>query len=53
MRGHLDELEKVLHDMVTELRYHTQQVGITSAEKDTAGAVLQMNIVHAKNAVLN
>jgi len=26
--------------MITELKYHRQQVGITSAEKDTAGAVL-------------
>ena len=53
MRGHLDEIEKVLNDMVTELRYHRQQVGICSAEKDTLGAVLQMNIVKDKNAVLN
>jgi hypothetical protein len=51
MRGHLDELEKVLHDMVTEVPHSA--VGTTSAEKDTAGAVLQMNIVHAKKAVLN
>ena len=39
--------------MVTELKYHQQQVQIISAEKDTAGAVLQMNIVNAKNSVLN
>lgn len=45
MRGHMDDLEKVINDMVTELKYHRQQVAITSAEKDTAGAVLMMNIV--------
>ena len=53
MRGHLDSLETVLNDMVTELKYHQQQVAIVAAEKDTAGAVLQMNIVNAKNSVLN
>ena len=53
MRGHLDDLERVINDMVSELRYHSQQVGITSAEKDTVGAVLQMNIVKEKNASLN
>lgn len=26
MRGHLDSMELVLNDMVTELKYHTQQV---------------------------
>ena len=26
MRGHLDSLEQVLNDMVTELKYHQQQV---------------------------
>lgn len=49
----MDDLEKVVNDMVTELKYHRQQVAITSAEKDTAGAVLMMNIVQAKNSVLN
>ncbi len=53
MRGHMDQLENVINDMITELKYHRQQVGITSAEKDTAGAVLQMNIVQTKNNVLN
>jgi hypothetical protein len=53
MRGHLDSLESVLNDMVTELKYHQQQVAIVAAEKDTAGAVLQMNIVNAKNSILN
>ena len=28
-------------------------MAIVAAEKDTAGAVLQMNIVNAKNSVLN
>lgn len=45
MRGHLDSLEMVLNDMVTELRYHQQQVAIISAEKDTSGALLEMNTV--------
>jgi hypothetical protein len=53
MRGHLDDLERVINDMVSELKYHRQQVGITAAEKDTVGAVLQMNIVKEKNASLN
>lgn len=45
MRGHLDSLELCLNDMVTELKYHSQQVQIISAEKDTSGALLQMNVV--------
>lgn len=53
MRGHLDDLERVLTDMVSELKYHRQQVCITGAEKDTVGAVVQLNIVKEKNAVLN
>ena len=53
MRGHLDSLETVLNDMVTELKYHQQQVQITSAEKDTSGALLEMNIVKGRNEVLN
>ena len=28
-------------------------MGIISAEKDTSGAVAEMNIVQAKNAILN
>ena len=53
MRGHLDDLEKVVNDMVSELKYHRQQIAICGAEKDTIGAVLQMNILKDKNAVLN
>ena len=53
MRGHLDSLETVLNDMVTELKYHQQQVQIISAEKDTSGALLEMNVVQARNTVLN
>ena len=53
MRGHLDSLEMVLNDMVTELKYHQQQVAIISAEKDTSGALLEMHIVQARNNVLN
>ena len=53
VRGHLEALEGVLVDMVSELKYHRQQVEIISAEKDTVGAVLAMNIAQAKNAVLN
>jgi hypothetical protein len=53
MRGHLDSLELCLNDMVTELKYHSQQVQIISAEKDTSGALLQMNVVQNRNAVLN
>ena len=39
--------------MVSELKYHRQQVGIISAEKDTSAAVAELNILQAKNAVLN
>ena len=40
-------------DIVSEIKYHKRQVEIVKAEKDTAGAVLQMNIVKSKNASLN
>lgn len=40
MRGQLDCLESVLNDMITELKYHSQQVQIVSAEKETSGAIL-------------
>lgn len=53
IRGHLEELESVLNNMMTELKYHSQQVAIISAEKETSGALLQMNIVQARNSVLN
>lgn len=44
MRGHLDSLENCLNDMLNELSYHTQQMQITSSEKDTAGALIEMNV---------
>lgn len=43
-RGQLELLEKVLVDVVSELKYHRQQLTIISAEKDTSGAVIQMGI---------
>ena len=52
-RGQLESLEQVLIDIVSEIKYHRRQVEIVKAEKDTAGAVLQMNIVKNKNASLN
>ena len=52
-RGQLESLENVLIDIVSELKYHRRQVEIIAAEKETSGAVLQMNIVKAKNTVLN
>ena len=52
-RGQLESLEKVIIDIVSELKYHRRQIEIISAEKDTSGAVVQMNIVQAKNSVLN
>ena len=52
-RGQLESLESVLNDIVSELKYHRRQVEIIGAEKETSGAVLQMNIVKAKNQVLN
>ena len=38
---------------MSEIKYHRRQVEIIKAEKDTAGAVLQMNIVKNKNSSLN
>ena len=52
-RGQLESLENVLIDVVSELKYHRRQIEIISAEKETSGAVMQMNIVKAKNGVLN
>jgi hypothetical protein len=45
LRGHLESLESAIVEMVSELKYHRHQVGIISAEKDTSGAVAEMNIV--------
>ena len=53
LRGHLESLESAIVEMVSELKYHRHQVGIISAEKDTSGAVAEMNTLQAKNAVLN
>ena len=53
VRGNLEMLEKVLIDVVSELKYHRRQIEIISAEKDTSGAVQYMNIVKAKNSALN
>lgn len=52
-RGQLESLEQVLIDVVSEIKYHRRQVEIIKAEKDTTGAVLQMNIVKSKNTSLN
>ena len=52
-RGQLEALEHVLIDIVSEIKYHRRQVEIVKAEKDTTGAVLQMNIVKNKNSSLN
>lgn len=52
-RGQLESLEQVLIDINSEIKYHRRQVEIVKAEKDTTGAVLQMNIVKSKNASLN
>lgn len=53
LRGHLESLEDAIVEMVSELKYHRQQVGIINAEKDTSAAVAELNILQAKNAVLN
>ena len=53
LRGNLEIFEKVLVDIVSELKYHRQQLSIISAEKDTSGAVIQMGIAQAKNSVLS
>ena len=53
LRGHLESLEGAIVEMVSELKYHRHQVQIISAEKDTSGAVAEMNTCQAKNAVLN
>lgn len=52
-RGKLESLEQVLIDVVAEIKYHRRQLEIISAEKDTTGAILQMNIVKNRNASLN
>ena len=52
-RGQLESLEAVLIDVVSEIKYHRRQLEIIKAEKDTAGAVQQMNIVNAKNTLLS
>ena len=52
-RGQLESLEAVLIDVVSEIKYHRRQIDIIKAEKDTAGAVVQMNIVNTKNTILN
>ena len=52
-RGQLESLEQVLIDINSEIKYHRRQVEIIGAEKDTSGAVLQMNIVKSKNESLN
>ena len=49
----MESLEQVLIDIVSEIKYHRRQVEIVKAEKDTSGAVIQMNIVKNKNASLN
>ena len=43
----------MLIDVVSEIKYHRRQIDIIKAEKDTAGAVVQMNIVNTKNTILN
>ena len=53
IRGHLDQLEQTLNDMITELSYHQQQVDITRGEKETAGACLEINIVKTQNQLCN
>ena len=53
MRGHLDALELVLNESVQELSYHLSQAQITSAEKETAGAIGHMNVVKLNNDILN
>lgn len=53
LRGNLENFEKVLVDINSELKYHRQQLSIISAEKDTSGAVVQMGIAQAKNSVLS
>lgn len=40
LRGNLEVLEHVLLDIVSEFKYHKQQISIISAEKDTSGAIV-------------
>ena len=53
MRGHLDQLECTLNEMVTELEYHLQQIEITRSEKETAGAQLDIKALACQNDCLN
>ena len=53
MRGHLDQLEKTLNEIVTELEYHNSQLQITRSDKETAGAQLDIGAVACQNEILN
>jgi hypothetical protein len=45
MRGHLDQLEKTLNEIVTEIEYHNTQLQITRSDKETAGAQLDIGAI--------
>ena len=39
--------------MLTEMKYHRQQVGIMKSEKDTIESVLNMKIDDVKKTIMN
>ncbi len=53
MKGHLHALEGKLNDILTEIKYHRQQVTIVRSEKDTLEQVLQMKIADTKKSIQN
>eukprot|EP00347_Sterkiella_histriomuscorum_P021778 403332799 len=53
VRSHLQDMENSLGDIITEIKYHRQQVGMIKSEKETLESVLSMKIDDAKKTVQN
>ncbi|CDW77025.1 UNKNOWN [Stylonychia lemnae] len=53
VRSHLSDMENTLSDIITEIKYHRQQVGMIKSEKETLESVLSMKIDDAKKTVQN
>ncbi len=53
MRSHLIDMENTLSDLLTEMKYHKQQVNMIKSEKETLDSVLSMKIEDAKKTVQN
>lgn len=46
-------IQNKLSDILTEIKYHRQQVTLVRSEKDTMESVLGMKIADTKKSVLN